>query len=266
MPSPTWKHGRRHGAPGCAGPSAPAPPFPTWRRGHCCRPARACSTTRSAASISRTAPLHSAARRQPGSLRPTSSRCATPGHLPGRRPQASTPAWRRTVRCSPPVSGPRIRRRPAGRVARLREAVPGGYLSVQFAAEAGDDASLDAGRGYFGSSLHGRIWRWPSRCRGGAGACSARRPGNTHPSRAREPAPLDRVADIDAAGDACWPRWARLRASQPRPAGSRRMRAGLRRVRGRPSGAAGRQRIPRPRGAAGEPAPRRKTASLSRRA
>ncbi|GAA4413350.1 polysaccharide pyruvyl transferase family protein [Quisquiliibacterium transsilvanicum] len=163
--------------------------------------------------------------------------------------------------------GPRIRRHALrGELARLREAVPGGYLSVQFAAEAGDDASLDAlaavlrrvasatglgialfragmapwhdelsalhrlalrlaglrvrvfegaglwdicaliasSRGYFGSSLHGRILAMAFALpRVGLEPGSARRPGK-HASFARtwEPAPLDRVADIDAAGDA----------------------------------------------------------------
>ena len=163
--------------------------------------------------------------------------------------------------------GPRIRRHALqGEVARLRETFPGGYLAVQFAAEAADDASLDAlsaglrrvaaatglgialfraglapwhdelsglrrlalrldglpvqvfegaglwdicaliasSRGYCGSSLHGRILAMAFALpRLGLEVRSAGLPGK-HASFAHtwEPAPLDRVAGMGAAGDA----------------------------------------------------------------
>lgn len=163
--------------------------------------------------------------------------------------------------------GPRIRRHALrGEVAQLREAFPAGYLAVQLAAGAGDDASLDAlsaelrrvaaatglgvalfraglapwhdelsglrrlalrldglrvgvlegaglwdicaliasSRGYCGSSLHGRILAMAFALpRVGLEAGRAGRPGK-HAAFAQtwEPAPLDRVAGMDCAGDA----------------------------------------------------------------
>ena len=163
--------------------------------------------------------------------------------------------------------GARIRRHALrGEPARLREAFPGGYLAVQFAAEAGDDASLDAlsgglrrvasatglgialfraglapwhddlsslhrlarrldglpvrvfepaglwdicaliasSRGYCGSSLHGRILAMAFALpRVGLEIRVAGRPGKQATfADTWEPAPLGRVAGMDAAGDA----------------------------------------------------------------
>ena len=163
--------------------------------------------------------------------------------------------------------GPRIRRRALrGEVARLREAFPGGFLAVQFAAQAGDDASLDAlsaglrrvasatglgfalfraglapwhdelsalrrlaqrldglrvqvfegaglweicaliasSRGYCGSSLHGRILAMAFALpRVGLEIGADGRTGKQAAfADTWEPAPLGRVAGMDAAGDA----------------------------------------------------------------